>query len=767
VTYGNAGLYGANVKGVQISIATTLELYNATGNDLASALTITDMFTRRQFPLEPSNITVTPGDGSFEITAEFDINRFDAQGTTGYTFEVVYRRVDGLHVSLQNGSSVMPPFRCVTRDGSPPALLFAMCPPGGTGEMSLIFSEPVTGSGGAPVGAGVFTVQSLTITGLTWNTPWLVNPSLGTAIMGSIAVENCVVASSYIQLKTERVYDEAGNTIQSELGYVSIYEQLGRLIVPDGAMAGKLYSSNNTGFIDTVSFFLTAPFKKTAIDKYYSLIPIYYYEYINGVWTGRVVPINPTRVRYNTTYPENEYVNEIILTIPPLRQLDGEYDDPVSLLADTVRFWGRLPFELMNPPSILLPDGWSPSENLYGAEVPLVLGTNPSILQAFCFIGQNKLFIVMSKFLPDGLSFALNNFVYRGLNSIQAITAVYNRTVIELAMTYNYTYNMISNGDVITFNGTYSSDVVESIGTIVRWRFVNVTVANGTRPSAFTVSIETTTNSSIIDLIRIYFDQAINPATLSKDSVTVTGLQSFSPEYSVSAVQVASNNKSAVVNLTATCLNGLCFGTSLASTRITLAATITDPYGNPVSTFSSKASLDVAAPRLVNIICQPIVKGALTTACELIFSEALEYLDYTLIEPEPVRPCIIGNAAMILCTYPESSRPSTGSTIYIAKGSVIRDLSNNTALSGSDYGVKVQSTNPNCKCSSISCLEGWLIGIIVAFGVIGILGIGIAGFVGYSYYKGKGMDTIDTAKDPSTRSLLKTRTRSTAPRPLE
>lgn len=754
-SYGNAGYYGANAKGVAIQIGATLQFLNATGSDIASALTITDLFTKRQFPLEPANVTVTTGDGLFYINAEFDINRFDAQGTTGYTFEVVYRQVDGLNISIQNGSVVMPPFRCVTVDRSPPVLLFAMCPPGGTGSMSLVFSEPVTGAGGAPVQASSFTTQSLTITGLTWDTPWFIDPSTGLAIMGVIEVEDCVVASSYIKLNTESVYDANGNTIDTDMGFVAIYEQLGRLISPDGSMAGKMYSSNSSGYIDTVSFYLTAPFLKTAIDKYYPLMSIYYYEYIDGVWTGRVVPISPTRVRYNTTYPANEYVNEIILSIPPLRQLDGEYNDPMSLQADTVRFWGLMPFEMMNPPSILLPTGWSPSDNPYGAEISLVLGTNPSILQAFCFIGQNKLFVVMSKFLSDGLSFSVSNFVYRGLNSIQSIAAVYNRTVIELTMTYNYTYNMISNGDVVTFNGTYSDDIVESIGKIVRWKFINVTVANGTRPSAFTVSIGTATNSSIIDLIKLYFDRSIDPTTFTADSITVTGLQSFSPEYSVSAVQVATDNKSATVNLTATCPTGLCFGTSLASARITLAATITDPYGNPVSTFNSKASLDVAAPRLINIVCQPITKGALTTACELIFSEALDSLDHTLIEPQPVRPCIIGNAAMILCKYPTSSRPSTGSTVYIARGSVIRDLSNNTALSGSEYGVKVQSTNPNCKCSSISCLESWLMGIIIAFGVIGVIGILTGGVVGYYYCKGKTLDTVDTTADPSTQKLLR------------
>jgi hypothetical protein len=761
ISQGNTGARGQQAAQVRINFNTSLVLA-ASPFDIINSFIVTESVYGRRMPVDLTSPTIGPD--NLNLTLLYDVR--DYEPTTGFIFIVTFKQIEGLNITIRGNNQPVPSFQLRCTDGSPPALIYMSWY--NNSEESWEFQAPLYFVFSEPI-------RSLIDDGATFIIDQFLYYGMEKALVGSLgalavvfgddgeyssyySMQGMIITGPYTNISVQDIpgnyKDMSGNSnFYSPDAWVTVSQYLPpfyMFIVPGGSSTDKLISSTNNGTIDRV--LITSQFPLTLDNlqnnlKYSVAIFDVFGDSLDTYDVTSSIRVNPLLITY-APYGE-EYASSFMLHIPPVDTLGKRYL-PASL--DSV-YLGKITafvatgVELLTQ-NVYLPglyERWTPSVGSLAAVTTTAFAA-PVVLFAQTSINSTTLNVTMSRWAPSEAAFSLSTFNYNGSNSIANITRVINNTYVIMEMALPYTFDMILT-DKISFNGTYTGGEVDLYLSEASWRYRNVTLINGTRPSVLVFSLKydnttddesesesvsvthfetsswwnkltslswfqsdqtyvavssqsifhtmavTTTPPTVPNTLVVTFDVAVDPTTVSTSSFLITPANPLISSVTVTSVTMSANNKVATLKVSTACQGSVCFDTGPQLVSLTITS-ITDINGHRITEFISSTAFDLMPPSLMSVTC------ITSKTCQLVFTEPVKDLLLSQISPSPVA-CYETQSAILY--YAEQQ--TVGTEFYFDSTSDIRDLSGNVVATGKATAVKMGSNVPKKKCSGPSDLS--------------------------------------------------------------
>lgn len=768
---GNTGPRNEKAEYIHLDFNTTINL-TASTSALINSFIVTEATFGRRMALDLSSIHIN----TTFIDIYFLYGEDDGESTTGYTFQVTFKEIAGLNVSINGNNQRMPYFRISCADQSPPSLHAVFWY--NNSETSylyhaplwFIFSEPVTGTAEYGVMALDLGFSMSNMEALDPGTMTPTQRFIGTDYLEFSKFFICIEFQFNAPFQTAGIGQTAGS-FKDLAGNVNLNPQPGNdlqmsitnyssqvyfLSYPDSLFTFKLVSTSGNGTVNAIFVLPAFPFTPDNL--------------LNNVKYGRlsfeVYPDDPD------VYSPSEFVYRDITHIDTDSYIDYNGDEIVTsymvyfdgfdalgkryypAAVDSV-YLGIVAAYLRTSPELILQNRILPTGDKYPQwtvgstlnAVPAVSYLAPVVLSAKTYINSTTLYVTMSRWAPTSESFSATTFNYTGLNSIARLLSVTNNTYVSFEMTLPYTYDMIL-ADVISYNGTYTGGEVDLAISEASWRYKNVTLFNGTRPAVLlfslqyvndsevesssygfstqstfhTMSTVTTTPPTVANTLVINFDTAIDPATAGVTDFLITPANPLISSVTVESVTMSNNDKTATLKLSTACKGSTCFDTGPQLVSLSITG-ITDIFGNRITQFISSTAFDLMPPSLMSVTC------ITSKTCQLTFTEPVKDLQLGSIAPSPVA-CYPSQSAILYY----ADRKPVGTKFYFTSNSDIRDLSGNLVAMGEETAVKMGSNTPYKKCGSVLDLDtAAKAGFFAMVGIAGVILI-VWGIVGGVYW---------------------------------
>jgi hypothetical protein len=767
ISKGNTGVRFEKAEYVRVNFSSALTLEDDP-SILMNSFIVSETSYGRRMGVDVNSVVI----GDTYIDIYFLYNEYDNEATTGYIFNVTFKAIAGLNVTIRGNNQRVPYFQIACTDGSPPSLHAVLWYNNSETEPSLqttlyfVFTEPVRS---IEEYASMYIDVQLETTGLEADGGGVMEAQYGLYDAGYNLFSKFYSSQSFLftgpyQDATLRAVhgtfkDMSGN-VSPVPDYdpfsISIYVRaMYYMYTPDSYFGPKLLSSTFNGTIDSIFVELPFPFSPTNLLNNIKYGRIWFEEYseTSGFTPVSTVYRDVTHLKA-ATYIDGNSLEELATSfVVYFAGYDaiGKRFFPAPL--DSV-YLGITGAGMTTSPELLLQNRRLPNvgeDNEFpewepGDPLNLIYAFSfqpPIVLYARTYINQSLLYVTMSRWAPTPESFSVTNFNYTGINSIVNITEIVNNTVVVFKMALPYTYDMILK-DVITYNGTYVGGEVDLAASEASWRYKNVTLFNGTRPAVLlfsltyvndsevesssygfstqstfhTMSTVTTTPPTVANTLVINFDVAIDPATAGVTDFLITPANPLISSVTVESVTMSNNDKTATLKLSTACKGSTCFDTGPQLVSLSITG-ITDVFGNRITQFISSTAFDLMPPSLMSVTC------ITTKTCQLTFTEPVKDLQLSSIAPSPVA-CYPSQSAILY--YEE--RQEVGTKFYFTPSSDIRDLSGNLVAMGEETAVKMGSNVPYKKCSSVLDLDtpakigffamvGFAGFVLVVWGVVG------------------------------------------------